>query len=148
MIAGLLVLTALLGAISVIDWRTQRIPDWLTAPLVASGLIWSYASASAFADHVIGLAVGYMSLAAFGAAYFRLRGREGLGLGDAKLFAGAGAWVGWQALPLVLLLAALGGLGYAAVSARVRGESEPRIAFGPWLSAALWLTWVVRWRQG
>ncbi len=131
------VLTLALGAIALIDARTQRIPDRLSLPLIASGLVWSALAEQPLLSHAIGAAAGYAALAGFGWLFFRLRSHEGLGLGDAKLFAAGGAWLGWQPLPLVLLVAALGGLGYALVSAR------RRIAFGPWLAIAIWLVWVL-----
>jgi leader peptidase (prepilin peptidase)/N-methyltransferase len=90
---------------------------------------------------VIGAAAGYASLALFGAFYFRLRGRDGLGLGDAKLFAAGGAWLGWEALPLVLAVAAVAGLAFALAVARRPGA---QIAFGPCLALGIWVGWLVR----
>ena len=90
----------------------------------------------------MGAAVGYASLAGFGALYFRLRRREGLGLGDAKLFAAGGAWLGWQALPLVLAVSAVTGLIFALVTRR-RPPAAP-VAFGPWLALGIWLGWLMR----
>lgn len=145
MIVGFLVLSVVLTAIAVIDLRTRRIPDGLSLPLVLVGLIWSYRhGALPFSDYVLGAAAGFASLWLFGAVYFRLRGREGLGVGDAKLFAAAGAWMGWQVLPLVLLAAALGGLVYALASRIfVERPVADEIAFGPWIAAAFWLVWCV-----
>jgi leader peptidase (prepilin peptidase)/N-methyltransferase len=80
-------------------------------------------------------------LAGVGEAYARLRGREGLGLGDAKLLAVAGAWLGWRALPVVVVIACGAGLGWAAVRLLMRGRTglaEP-IAFGAPLSVAIWI---------
>ena len=91
-------------------------------------------------DHVIGVVAGYALFWGIGEVYFRRTGREGLGLGDAKLFGGAGAWLGWQALPFVLLIAALGGLAAALVQRRRGGGAE--LAFGPWLAAGLWVLWM------
>jgi leader peptidase (prepilin peptidase)/N-methyltransferase len=67
-----------------------------------------------------------------------------LGLGDAKLFAGAGAWVSWQGLPSVLLLAAAAALAWQLVAARRRGRSlmGGELPFGPYLATALWLVWL------
>ena len=136
------VLGATLLAIAVIDLRTYRIPDWLSLPLVAAGLAWSALTRPDWSPHLVGAAVGYASLAAFGALYFRLRRREGLGLGDAKLFAAGGAWLGWQALPLVLAVSAVTGLIFALVT-RQRPPAAP-VAFGPWLALGIWLGWLMR----
>ena len=71
---------------------------------------------------------------------------EGLGLDATKLFAAAGAWLGYQALPAVLLLSALGGLAYALLARRLRfNRSTPDIALGPWISIATWLVWANLW---
>jgi leader peptidase (prepilin peptidase)/N-methyltransferase len=76
--------------------------------------------------------------------YRRLRGRDGLGRGDAKLLAAGGAWLGWSALPWVVLLAALLGLLLALLQ-RLRGErltAETAVPFGPALALAIWLIWI------
>jgi leader peptidase (prepilin peptidase) / N-methyltransferase len=83
--------------------------------------------------------VGFVLLAVIGEVYFRRKGTEGLGLGDAKLFGAAGAWLGWQALPTVLLIGSVGGLVFALI----RGRTD-RVAFGPWLALGLWVMWVAR----
>ena len=134
-------LAVALLAIAVVDFRTHRIPDGLSLPLIAAGVVWAlWFGDRPWPPHLIGALVGYASLAGFGALHFRLRGREGLGLGDAKLFAAAGAWLGWQKLPLVLLMGSLGGLLYAVLMRR-QDAHEP-IAFGPWLALGIWLTWL------
>lgn len=140
-----LFLAAMLLAISVIDWRTYRIPDLLSLPLLGAGLAWTWLlDAGALPAHAIGAAVGYAAVAGFGALYFRLRHREGLGLGDAKLFAAAGAWLGWRDLPFVLLIASLGGLLFAlAMRWFAAAPKDRRIAFGPWISLAIWLLWIL-----
>jgi leader peptidase (prepilin peptidase) / N-methyltransferase len=76
--------------------------------------------------------------------FYRLRGEEGLGLGDAKLFAAGGAWLGWQALPPVLLVSAASALLYVVMERVIRRSDERRIAFGPWLSAGIWIVWLTR----
>lgn len=132
-----------------IDRRHLLLPDALTLPLLGLGLIvTALALQDWLPDHVIGAAAGFSAFALIAAAYRRLRRREGLGLGDAKLLAAGGAWLGWQALPTVVLLAAI--LGLAAVLAvRLvrRGEMRPLegdqpVAFGPFLAAAIWLVWL------
>ena len=85
-----------------------------------------------------------MVVAAIGLAYRRLRGREGIGLGDAKLFAAAGAWLSWTGLPSVLLLAAAAGLAGHLLAARLTGRrlKGRELPFGPYLARALWLVWL------
>ncbi|MGL5010781.1 MAG: prepilin peptidase [Paracoccaceae bacterium] len=137
--------TILLGltlvAITVIDLRSYRIPDWLSLPLIAIGLaVAVWLPLLPIAHHLIGAVAGFAVFAAIGAWYHRRTGMEGLGLGDAKLFGAAGAWLGWQALPLVLLIATLGGLAYALL----KGARDRRaaLAFGPWLALGFWVVWL------
>ncbi len=141
----LAVATALLAmillAVTVVDLRSFRIPDALSLPLILLGLAVAYAAPrQPIHDHLIGAVTGFASLALIGGWYFRKNGTDGLGLGDAKLFAAAGAWLGWQMLPAVLLIAALGGLAYALSTGR--GQRHAAIAFGPWLALGVWLCWL------
>ena len=122
-------------AIAVIDLKTLRIPDYLSLPLVAAGLaLTATGPKEILADHLIGAGCGFLLVAGLGEVFFRLRNHEGLGLGDAKLFAAAGAWLGWQSLPVVMLVAAVGGLCWALTHARAT-----QIAFGPWIALGFWL---------
>ncbi len=124
-----------LYAIARIDLKTLRIPDYLSLPLVAAGLgVAATGSKETLSSHLIGAGAGFLLLAVFGEVFFRLRNREGLGLGDAKLFAAAGAWLGWQSLPYVMLLASVGGLCWALTH-----RSSSQIAFGPWIALGFWL---------
>ena len=128
-----------------IDLRRWLLPDALTLPLVVAGL----AAAMAFnpeglTDRAVGAAAGYIGLRAVGLLYSALRGREGLGQGDAKLLAAAGAWVGVRALPQVVLFAALAGVCAAACLrlAGVRLGAQSALPFGPFLAFATWLVWL------
>jgi leader peptidase (prepilin peptidase)/N-methyltransferase len=129
-------------ALAWIDWQHMRLPDALTLPLLLAGLAaTALIEPAEMTGHALGAALGWAGLRGLGAAYRRLRGYSGLGEGDAKLLAAGGAWLGWQALPTVLLLAALGGLLFA-VALRLRGGAlgwRSRIAFGPWLALGIWL---------
>jgi leader peptidase (prepilin peptidase)/N-methyltransferase len=132
-------------ALGWIDWKTMRLPDALTLPLLGLGLAASWTdSQAALLSGVIGAVAGYGALFALRVLYRRVRGREGLGQGDAKLLAAGGAWLGWQALPWVVLLAALLGLLLALVQ-RVRGgglTAETALPFGPALAFAIWIVWI------
>ena len=126
--------------ISTVDFRERRIPDMASLPLVAAGLLVSgFVSGVPLADRLIGAGAGFLLLWAMGEAYFRARGAEALGIGDAKLFGAAGAWLGWSALPTVLLIAAVMGLVYAALRPKARADG---LAFGPWLCAGFLIVWL------
>jgi len=132
-------------ALAAIDQRTMTLPDALTLPLLPAGLIVAWViEAASLLDHAIGAAAGYGLFTLSRALHGKLRGREGLGLGDAKLMAAAGAWLGWQPLPSAVLLAALGGLSMIACRVAFTGAASAgeRIAFGPCISLATWLVWL------
>lgn len=142
--AGALLGWALL-ALSAIDAKHLILPDSLTLPLIPIGLAVAWAvDPGKLSDHAIGAGAGFAFLLVIGWAYRRLKGREGIGLGDAKLLAAAGAWVSWQGLPSVLLLAAAGGLLGHFLWARVRGRvlAGRELPFGPYIAGALWLVWL------
>lgn len=128
----------LLGAI---DRRTGLLPDMLTLPLVLAGLLAALLEpvGPLWPDRAIGAAIGWLLLAGLAFAYRRLRGRDGLGLGDAKLLAAGGAWLGWQALPWVVLVGAGAALVAVLVAARGQVSRHTAIAFGPWLALGIWV---------
>jgi leader peptidase (prepilin peptidase)/N-methyltransferase len=132
-------------ALAWIDWRTLRLPDVLTLPLLLLGLaVTLVTEPTAITQHVAAAALGYMSFWAIATVYRHLRGRDGLGAGDAKLFAAAGAWLGLAMMPWVLLLASSAGLvaalGLAMAGRRIAASTA--LPFGPWLALSLWLLWL------
>lgn len=131
-------------ALSLIDLREMALPDLLTLPLIGVGLAVAAAAGWQPLDHLIGAGLGFAGFAALGWGWERATGREALGLGDAKLFAAAGAWLGWQGLPSCMLIAALAGLGLALARALAGsgGLGQP-LPFGPALAAGFWLTWAL-----
>jgi leader peptidase (prepilin peptidase)/N-methyltransferase len=132
-------------ALGWIDARAMVLPDILTLPLVLAGLGWALtAEPGGLADHAAGAALGWLIFWAVSRGYKALRGRDGLGEGDAKLLAAGGAWVGWAGLGPVMLGAAVTGLAIALAS-RVRGQSLnalTAIPFGPPLAFAIWIVWL------
>ncbi len=131
--------------LAAMDMRSMVLADSLTLPLVAAGLVVSRAlGTETLYDAAAGGALGFLSFALIGWLYRRLRGREGLGLGDAKLLAAAGAWLTWQALPSVVALAALMALATVLARSLVRQSlpADERLPFGPSLAAATWLVWL------
>jgi len=128
-----------------IDQRTYLLPDAITLPLAAAGLLvaW-FIDAGLIVDHIVGAVAGFLGLAVLARLYRAVRRREGLGGGDAKLFGALGAWVGWQGLPTVILYAAVSGLLWA-LAQHLRGEPlrlGRRLPFGPHLCLAGWLVWL------
>jgi leader peptidase (prepilin peptidase) / N-methyltransferase len=146
----LLVASCALGwtllCLAVIDYRRFLLPDVLTLPLIPAGLAIAWLLDPALLpDHVLGALAGFAALALLGVAYRLLRDREGLGLGDAKLLAAAGAWLGWQALPGVVLIGALCALALtlARIAAGGTLSATTPIAFGSHLALAFWLVWLL-----
>lgn len=139
-----LVLGAALVWLSVIDLRSFRLPDWLTLPLLAVGLILSFfLKWDELYWRILAAALGFILLYAVARLYYLLRGRHGLGLGDAKLLAASGAWLGIEGIPATLLLASCTAL-CAALASTLAGRSitaDTRMPFGPFLAVGTWLTW-------
>jgi leader peptidase (prepilin peptidase)/N-methyltransferase len=147
--APLLLVSCLVGwtllALATIDALAFRLPDILTLPLVASGLVAAFFLPDpAPLGHLIGATAGFFILYAIAASYRKLRGREGLGLGDAKLVAAAGAWLGWQALPQVVLIGCAAAMLWIGIAALRRGRAAlaERIPFGVPLCFAFWIVWL------
>lgn len=140
-----IVLAAMLAVLSAIDLQQFRLPNALTLPLAAIGVLVSARSGmDALLWSVLSALLGFAVLAALAALYRYLRSRTGMGLGDAKLLAAAGAWVGAQSLPAVLLWAT-GPALVCALLAYWRGRplsASTRLPFGPFLAAATWLVWL------
>jgi leader peptidase (prepilin peptidase)/N-methyltransferase len=132
-------------AIAGIDQRQYWLPDGLNLPLIPAGLLVAWlVEPGKLLCHGIGALAGFFAFAGIAWAYRRLRRRAGLGLGDAKLLAAAGAWLGWPALPGLVVVAAMLALTVALARAAC-GEhldAATRIAFGPYLAIALWLFWL------
>jgi leader peptidase (prepilin peptidase)/N-methyltransferase len=125
--------------LALLDARHLWLPDAVTLPLLASGLAASVVvQAPALWQRAAGAAVGWATLEALRLTYRHLRGRDGLGGGDPKLFGAIGAWLGIAALPTIMLLAALAGLGWAGLQAtrgRPAGGTVP-VALGTMLALA------------
>lgn len=131
--------------LAVIDLRHLVLPDVLTLPLIPIGLLVAYViDPGLINDHVFGAVIGLIVFVGIAWLYAYLRNREGLGLGDAKLLAGAGAWLGWAALPGVVLMAACSALATALLGRTIeRQDAATReVAFGPHLAFAFWASWL------
>jgi leader peptidase (prepilin peptidase)/N-methyltransferase len=127
-------------ALAWIDSRTGLLPDRLTLPLTLAGFAQAWFLEADIAASLIGAVAGYGFVWLIEVAYRRLRGREGIGLGDAKLLAAAGAWLGWEALPVTVLGASVAALAFVAAR-MARGRAMDRnteIPFGPFLALAMW----------
>ena len=140
--------TFALVAISLIDIDHQLIPDSIVIPLMWAGLLMSLLHPLAGADTLfisprdamLGAIAGYLSLWSVYQLFKLVTGKEGMGYGDFKLLAALGAWLGWQALPTIILLSAVVGavVGISLIVLRGRDRQLP-IPFGPYLAAAGWI---------
>jgi len=146
-LAGLAFTWALV-ALTVIDFDHQILPDVITLPLLWLGLLLSLAWSAGLLppapvdprSAIIGAAAGYLSLWLVYWTFRLLTGKEGMGYGDFKLFGALGAWMGWQMLPMIILLSAFAGavFGIAMIALRGRDKNVP-MPFGPYLAAAGWI---------
>tara|TARA_R100001369_G_scaffold43170_4_gene69348 strand:- start:957 stop:1841 length:885 start_codon:yes stop_codon:yes gene_type:complete len=129
-------------ALAVIDLDTTLLPDDLTYPLLWAGLLAAVLGISpvSLSDAVIGAMAGYLALWSLYWVFKLLTGKEGMGYGDFKLLAALGAWLGWQYLPVVVLLSSVVGLVFA-VSMMASGsvKRDQGIPFGPYLAIAGWI---------
>ncbi len=137
-----IVVTWLLITMSMIDFDYQLLPDNLTLPMMWIGLLASLVPV--FADvhsSVIGAAAGYLVLWLVYQAFRLVTGKEGMGFGDFKLLAAIGALLGWQVLPMVILLSSVVGavVGITLIVIKGRDKNMP-IPFGPYLASAGWIT--------
>ena len=129
-------------ALSAIDIDTQLLPDNLTVPLLWAGLILnSFGLFVPLGDALWGAVAGYLVLWLVYWAFRLVTGKEGMGYGDFKLLAALGAWLGWQMLPVIILLSSVVGaaIGITLIVARGRDRNIP-IPFGPYLAGAGALT--------
>jgi leader peptidase (prepilin peptidase)/N-methyltransferase len=143
-IAASVLLGAALVTLSVIDLGTFRLPDAITLPLLATGLVLTWLLAwDAVWWRAAAALVGFLALAGIASVYHRVRGRHGLGLGDAKLFVAAGSWAGGEGLPSVLLWATGAAIASVLVAASLgkKTDRSSRIPFGPFLALGTWLVW-------
>lgn len=138
-LAGAILIMALI-VLAIIDFRTFRLPDIITLPLMMTGLIFNFLYQPGFTSidsALVGAALGFGFLWVVNFLYRLLKKQDGIGLGDAKLLAALGAWMGWQALPEILLLAALLGLVGGWVWLRwQRLATNQAFPFGPFIAFA------------
>ena len=136
-----ILLTFALIALSGIDIDTQLLPDDITLPILWLGLLVNYFGVFTTLEHaVLGAAVGYLSLWSIFWMFKLVTGKEGMGYGDFKLLALLGAWLGWQALPIIIIMSSVVGalLGGLLLFLSKQDKSQP-FPFGPYLAIAGWL---------
>ncbi len=142
--AWALLFTWVLVALTGIDINHQLLPDTLTLPLLWLGLLVNMSATFVpLADAVAGAVAGYMVLWIVYWAFKLITGKEGMGHGDFKLLAALGAWLGWQQLPMIILLSSAVGALIGTVGILLYGrERQAQIAFGPYLAIAGWIALV------
>ncbi|WP_070962262.1 prepilin peptidase [Vibrio sonorensis] len=138
---ALLAFTLILIAAVFIDFDTLLLPDQLTLPLMWLGVFASLSNISpvSLESSIIGAMAGYLSLWSVYWLFKLITGKEGMGYGDFKLLAALGAWLGWQLLPMVVLLSSLVGLVFGLVQLRMQKQGiDKAFPFGPYLAIAGW----------
>ena len=153
--AGVRVLLACaLIVLFVTDLQHKILPNVITVPGIAVGFLFSLFLPPGWQDSLIGIVVGGGTLFAIAEAYYRVRGQEGLGMGDVKLLGMIGAFLGWKLVLLTLVLASCAGSvagGFLIVSGR--GNMKYALPFGTFIAvgalvAAIWGTPIVDWYTG
>ncbi|WP_174274376.1 prepilin peptidase [Sphingomonas bacterium] len=136
----------LLATLALLDHEHFWLPDRLTLPLAALGLLaGAIGVPPALPDRLIGAIAGWLALALLARGYRAARGRVGLGQGDAKLLGAIGAWLGWAALPWVVIAACAIGFAVALIR-KMRGTD--RLPLGALLACAAWPAWLLLQRAG
>lgn len=130
--------------LALLDWLYFWLPARLTYSLGSVGPIVGWIGIGApLRDRLIGGLAGFAAFETVRIGYRLLRGRDGMGAGDVRLFAAIGLWLGWRPLPPVLLLASLTGLMWCGILAiSRRGRPIGKIQFGTFLALAGWVTWI------
>lgn len=139
-----MVLTWCLISLTMIDVDHQLLPDSITLPLLWLGLLVNAFGVYTDLDSaVFGAMAGYLSLWSIYWLFKLITGKEGMGYGDFKLLAALGAWMGWQALPLVIILSSFVGavIGIAGILLAGKDKNIP-IPFGPYLAVAGWIAFL------
>ena len=135
---GALLLIWSLIALTFIDFDTQLLPDSITLPLLWAGLLFNlFDTYTSLTSAVIGAMGGYLALWSVYWGFKIVTGKEGMGYGDFKLLAALGAWLGWEVLPLTILLSSMVGavVGIILITVAKHGRQVP-IPFGPYLASA------------
>lgn len=134
-----------LCVLAIYDWRERRLPNLLTATLAitAGPFIFSEPFYRPF-DHLIGGLVGLLVFPIINVLYKAIRGRDGIGMGDAKLLGALGLWFAWPSLPFLVLIGASGGLVYALLISVTKKGIDPhtQLPFGSFLCISAWLMWL------
>jgi leader peptidase (prepilin peptidase)/N-methyltransferase len=139
-----IILALLLVWASFIDFKKKLLPNLLTVPLICLGVFQSLiGGVESTLQSILGAIVGYGSIWCIHAVYLKRTGRNGIGLGDAKLFSASGAWLGWVGLPYVMLIASFSGIVayFARILFKPDYDNRNSIAFGPFISVGFWIVW-------
>ncbi len=137
---GACVLTWALIALSLIDYDTQLLPDNITLPLMWLGLVVNYFSLiTNLQDAFIGACLGYLSLWSVFHVFKFVTGKDGMGYGDFKLLAMLGAWLGWQLVPLIIIISSLAGAVIGGILIGFGRDKAKPLSFGPCLAVAGWI---------
>ena len=143
-IIGSSILLMCLLVLSAIDLESGLLPNWLTLPLIGLGIVQNWTMGNVMWPYLLGGLAGYCVIYGLSTYWLHVRGERGMGLGDAKLLAASGTWVGIYDLPGVLLIASASGLimtiGWSAATA-TQFSRRKVIPFGPFIAFGTWNMW-------
>ncbi|MEL7453506.1 MAG: A24 family peptidase [Pseudomonadota bacterium] len=126
------------------DFDRMILPNFLTYPLIVTGLVRAWFVEAPILDHILGSIIGYTIVVVINFVWRKRRGRDGMGLGDAKLFSACGAWFGALAIPMIFLIASGSALALIVVTGKLRADTADQpFAFGPFIVLAFWTMWVL-----
>lgn len=135
------ILILFLITLSWTDYKTYRLPNKLTFPLMLFGLLNGYITNKAI-ESFIGLILGYLIFFSLEHFYKVIKNKDAIGRGDAKLLAVGGAWCGWIGLPYIILIASSTGLIAVLLFKKYLLKSNGHIPFGPFLALGIALVWI------
>lgn len=141
-LVSVVLLAALIG-LCWFDVRYMILPDALTFPLILAGFWWTWWTDGSWTLSLVGAAIGYCLVRVVNLLWQARRGTDGMGLGDGKLLAATGAWLGAFALAPVLLIASATALLSILIVTQGRPEARLTIPFGPFIALGFWCAWIL-----
>lgn len=142
-IAFSIIFATCLALASIVDWKHGIIPDLVSLLILFAGMVMVVRLAPVnWPHHFIGGILGYAIIRIIEIFYKKLRKRDGIGQGDAKMFGAIGVWVAWSGLPFVMLIASVSSIIIVLVTNLATGKPKNHLAFAPGIALGSWTVWL------